>query len=271
VVLASILVCGAPRARAGDLEEQSDGGGEDAAEHGPKLRARLAAGPAYAPDYDGSDEYVPVPFFEGWLYYGDFFAKAVGGQLRINVVPDASFHAGPVAAYRRGRDNVRDDQVDRLPSVDPGMEAGGFVEYEHHWAGNPIPSERLTLFVRHGVIGEGGTRVTLRAVVRRPLAPGLILAVAPGVTWTDAEIMRTDFGVSDAASARSGLPAFDPGAGFRSAGLGVALDQFLSRHWSVGLRGHYARLLGDAAASPVVDVAGSANQFFAAFVLGYLF
>jgi len=47
------------------------------------------------------------------------------------------------------------------------------------------------------------------------------------------------------------------------------LDQFFSRHWSAGLRFHYAQMLGDAGSSPVTAIAGSRDQYFVGIVGGY--
>lgn len=46
--------------------------------------------------------------------------------------------------------------------------------------------------------------------------------------------------------------------------------RFLER-WSVNAIATYARLLGDAEDSPIVDDVGDANQFFGSFLVNYRF
>jgi MipA family protein len=234
----------------------------------------VALGVAYAPDYEGSNDYEIYPYLEGRLEYGDYYARLEGSDIRFNVVPSAMWHAGPVLGYRPGRDAVDDDQIDHLRSIDEALTAGAFVEFEHVGE-DPRYGETLTLSVVQDVSGfESGLVATLRGVVRRPLLfinPGFIVSVDAEVDFADDNYMATYFDVSQGDAGRSGLPRFNADAGFKDVGAGISIDQFLSPSWSVGTRLHYYRLLDDAADSPVVDDAGSADQFFAAIVGGYRF
>jgi outer membrane scaffolding protein for murein synthesis (MipA/OmpV family) len=66
------------------------------------------------------------------------------------------------------------------------------------------------------------------------------------------------------------LPVFDAGSGVSTVGIALSLDQFLSRHFGIGLRTHYGRLMGDAGSSPVSTIAGSPNQYFIGLVANYV-
>ena len=72
-----------------------------------------------------------------------------------------------------------------------------------------------------------------------------------GLTGGNATYMQSYFGVTDAGSAASGLPAFRPGAGLQSLHGGLAYMRALDRHWiaygSIGA----SRLLDVAAGSPL--------------------
>jgi outer membrane scaffolding protein for murein synthesis (MipA/OmpV family) len=47
-------------------------------------------------------------------------------------------------------------------------------------------------------------------------------------------------------------------------------ETILSPKWGVGVRFHYMRLLNSATHSPITQIAGSKDQFFAAFVINYV-
>jgi MipA family protein len=77
------------------------------------------------------------------------------------------------------------------------------------------------------------------------------------------------FGVTPAASAASGLAAFDTGSGLKDVGLTLIGNYEVTETWSVtGIAG-YTRLLGDAAASPIVSERGSPNQLFGGLGISY--
>jgi outer membrane protein len=82
--------------------------------------------------------------------------------------------------------------------------------------------------------------------------------------------MRTYFGVTPAESARSGLNAYNPGSGIKGAGLEVSARYEFTQQWALVGLAYYERLIGGAAASPVVKV-GDENQFTAKLGLSYKF
>lgn len=251
----------------GKPNQKSDGGNSGA------FVAVASAGVGYAPDYEGSSDYEFVPYIEARVNYNDYYARFEGNTLRFNVVPSPLFHIGPLVTYRRRRADVADSRVSRMADIGGGAAVGGFLEYEHAHD-DPRSAERLILMVSQGVGSGKGLTGTVRGVVRRPIDlidRGLIAAFIADAGWADDRYMQTYFGVDTTDAARSGLPRFSAGSGFKNVGVGLAIDQFLSKTWSVGMRLHYSRLLSDAADSPVTDIAGSPNQFFTALVVGARF
>ncbi|MDE2183682.1 MAG: MipA/OmpV family protein [Alphaproteobacteria bacterium] len=232
-----------------------------------------SVGVGLLPDFEGARTYETLPYVEGRLNYDNYYVRIEGSEVRFNVVDDDSFHAGPLVGFRRGRHDMDNSPVSLLRHYDDTETAGGFVEYEHV-ADDPRSGETVTLLAEDAIVGAAsGWTATLRATIRRPVEfvdPGLIATVEGDIGWASTSYMRTGFGIDPAYAAASGLPAFAPKSGFEVAGVAFSLDQFLSRHWSVGLDLHYGRLLGDAAASPVTAIAGSANQYFAGFTVGYV-
>ncbi len=208
-------------------------------------------GAGFLPEYDGSDSYELLPYIEGRLNYDNYYMRFEGGQLRFNVLDSESFHIGPLIGFRRGRGNVN-SPVHLFHHLDDTETAGGFIEYEHV-AEDPRSGESITLSADDAVYGEkrGGWTIVTRAIARRPVEfinPGFIVSLSADLTWASRPYMRMYYGVSPSDSAASGLPQFNPSDGFSSAGVALSIDQFLSRHFSVGLRGHYGRDLGDAGA-----------------------
>jgi MipA family protein len=240
---------------------------------GKGVQGYFMLGAGMAPEYDGADSYELVPYIEGLVAKGNYFLRFDSGALQVNLVNSGSFHAGPLVGVVQGRGAVESNPVSAMRNVAWSLAGGGFLEYQHNYA-DPRSGERLTVSAMQGAInGRTGLRVTARASANRPLEfanPGLIAALAVDVTWADNKYMNTFFSVDAADSAASGLAPFHAGSGIESAGVGFSLDQFLSRKWSVGMRLHYARLMGDASDSPVTSVAGSPNQFFGGLVLGYV-
>lgn len=221
------------------------------------------------PEYEGSASYVLLPYIEGRLNYENYYARFEGGALRFNVLDSEDFHLGPLIGFRRGRGNV-DSPVRFFKHLDDTETAGGFIEWEHV-AKDPRSGETVTVMADNAVYGEkGGWQIVTRATVRRPIEavnPGFIVSLTGDLSWVSRPYARMYFGVTPANSVASGLPAYTPGDGFSRVGAALSLDQFLSRHFSVGVRGYYARLVGPAADSPVTE---DSNQYFAGIVAGYV-
>ena len=237
---------------------------------GSKWAGYGSVGVGFLPEYDGASSYVLLPYIEGRLNYDNYYMRFEGGQLRFNILDSESFHFGPLIGFRRGRGNVN-SPVRLFHHLDDTETAGGFIEYEHV-AEDPRSGESITVSADDAVYGEktGGWTIVTRAIARRPLDfinPGFIVSLSADLTWASHPYMRTYYGVSPSDSAASGLPTFNPSDSFSGAGVALSIDQFLSRHFSIGLRGHYGRELGDAADSPVTR---SPDQWFAGAVVGYV-
>lgn len=129
------------------------------------------------------------------------------------------------------------DDADELIGLDPvrwGGEAGGFAEiYPTDWL-------RVRGEVRQGIRAHDG--------VVADLAVDAFMDVTPTIR-------------GPAESAASGLTAYKPGGGLKSAGVGGAIDWQMTEQVTTSLFADYARLLGPAADSSLVRERGSENQF----------
>jgi outer membrane scaffolding protein for murein synthesis (MipA/OmpV family) len=176
--------------------------------------------------------------------------------------------------FRRGRHGVDSPTVSKFARIDDTETAGAFVEWEHVGE-DPRYGESAVLMADYSLTdAPSGLGIVLRADARWPLIdsidPGLIVDVEGDLSWSSRSYMQTYFGVSPANAAASGLPAYSASSGVSQVGVALSLDQFLSRHWSIGARSHYGRLLSSAADSPVTAIAGSPDQFYIGAVFGYV-
>ncbi|HEX3486042.1 MAG TPA: MipA/OmpV family protein [Micropepsaceae bacterium] len=233
----------------------------------------ISVGAGLLPDYIGSKYYEAIPFVTGRVNYGNYYARFEDGALRFNILDNSSFHLGPLVGFQLDRGSVDSPAVSKMRHLDFSVTDGAFLEYEHV-ATDPRSSERITLMVADGNINQSsGWTITVRGGITRPLAfinEGLIASIEADTTWGDQPFMRTYFGVNNSDSALSGLPPYIAHSGIEGVGAALSLDQFLSPKWGVGVRFHYMRLLNSAAHSPITQIAGSKDQFFAAFVINYV-
>ena len=51
-------------------------------------------------------------------------------RLRANLISDEMWELGPVLQYRMERDDVDDNQVDRMKDIDAATELGAFVGFK---------------------------------------------------------------------------------------------------------------------------------------------
>ncbi len=245
----------------------------------------LGAGVGVSPDYEGSEDYEPVPVLNARVAWQEGYFVQLGPstlralQLRANILPregsalgPGNFQFGPLANYRPERDDVDNDRVDDLKKVDAAMELGAFVGYAFNLQGDPRTSLGINFqFAADVTDSHGGWLYQPAVDFRSPLGDALSFSARVFSTYASDDYMRTYFGIDSRNAARSGLETFDADAGFKDVGLNLGLTYDLIQNWQVGARASYTRLLGDAKDSPVTDDEGSANQFFAGLLINYRF
>ena len=221
------------------------------------LIVTLTANGLVAPRYPGSDEL-------GFLAYPSLSFRRAGEPKRFTTPDDGltlpfydapAFRFGAVARFRGGRYLETDRRLFGLRDVRWAVEPGLFAEF---W---PVSFLRTRVEVRRGFNGHEGFVADLGAdLVQRFGAT--TFSVGPRVTLGDGEFARTYFGVTPAESALNGLlPAYRPSGGVTSVGALTALSVDWSERWSTTVSASYARLVGDAAESPIVRQFGSKDQF----------
>ena len=164
------------------------------------------------------------------------------------------FRAGPVGKVRAGRTASTDTGLNGLGDVGFAVELGGFAEYF------PVDWFRTRVEVRRGFGGHDGIVSDLSADVILPIVQRVTWSGGPRFTWEDAHATAPYFGINAEQAAASGLPAFDARGGSHSAGAGTQVRFQVDPHWEVHSYVEYDRLLGSAAASPLVTLRGSPDQ-----------
>jgi outer membrane protein len=221
---------------------------------------RIGVGPAFVPKYQGADSgkitAVPALAFR----YGDIVAMD-GTQIRVNLLDlhqstaPPRLSAGPMIKIEFGRSESDSPDLRGLGGVGTSVELGGFVNYN-------LGPGRLRVAIRQDIAdGNRGAVAEFDAGTGIIHTSRLTLAADVGMIWTDRRYMKSFFGVTPIQSVGSGLPIYAPGSGFKSVTLTFGGEYKIIRHWSLGLQTVYERLIGGAAASPLVQVHGSPNQF----------
>lgn len=202
-----------------------------------------------APRYEGSRDHgvMGVPFVapagagEGRLQF-----KAPD-DVRLRLVSLHGIELGPVAGWRFGRDEDDGRRLRGLGDVDGGLVLGGYAA----WRLGPVAA--FASF-NNGVTGDdtgGLLRFGLEADSRMPR--GVRLTTTLGATWASDDYMRAYFGVSSFQAARSGLAAYRAEAGIKDVFGSISAEIPVAERWSLLAFGRYAHLVGDAAASPIVE------------------
>ncbi len=234
---------------------------------------RLGLGPVIAPDYEGSDDYNidPVPAVS--LRYGNFL-EVDNNEVKVtafnrlfntstNMGGGSSLRAGPLIRLDFGRDETDSPDLRGMGDVDMALELGAFVSYQ--WQGGT----RVRLRARHDVIkGHGGMLAIADVIQPFIRSARFTLGGIVQATWASGPYMRSYFGVTAAQAAASGYPVYRPTSGLKDINAGLNASYRIADRWSVVTNVNYKRLMGDAADSPIVRIAGSPNQMnYSAFVV----
>jgi MipA family protein len=218
-----------------------------------------------SPKFEGASSYevTGFPFVAPAGLGQDGLVQIKGADdVRFRLLRLDGFELGPLAGYRFGRDDEDAAHLRGLGDVDGGLVVGGFAAYR-------MGSLAVSASYHHQATGdETGGLIRLNGeVVSRPAA-GLKLTTDVGANYATDEYMTSFFGVSPAQASASGLPVFDPSAGFKDVYAGVTAAIDLDERWSLTLTGRYSHLIGDAADSPIVE---SESQFFGGVGASYKF
>jgi MipA family protein len=232
----------------------------------------LGLGAAFAPDYEGSDDYKAVPLWNlrvGNLYHPDTYVQLLGPTLKSNFLPSDHWRLGVSGRYIPERDDVEDNRVDDLHAVDAAAMLGVMAGYDF-FAG-PEQDLGIMVDVKQDVSGNNGATATLQGFYGAALGPRSRFGLSIDTTWADDDYMSSYFGVNANNAARSGLDRFNADAGLKDVGATVSYTYAFGERWGITALARYDRLLNDAADSPIVDDRGDANQFILGLLVNFTF
>jgi len=218
--------------------------------------ATVGLGAEYKPEYEGSkhDKVSPVPIFAIRRAGSAERFRAPNDSSSIALFDFGNLRAGPALKFRSARDGNSYSELNGLGKVSATVELGGFLEYY------PVDWFRTRIEVRQGIGGHTGIVSNLSADAIIPLSDRLTISGGPRFTVETAKAVEPYFGITSVQSIASGLPMFEAKGGAHSAGAGVQVSYRLTPQWELHSYVEYARLLGDAASSPLVKLRGSENQ-----------
>ena len=109
----------------------------------------------------------------------------------------------------------------------------------------PVPEWRLGAGWSNDILGrQGGALVDFGVAREFHLAARTDLSIGTSLFWADERYMQGRFGISPEAAARSGKPAYVPGAGWRDVSIGTQVRRDIDKRWSVWGGASVGRLIG---------------------------
>lgn len=221
--------------------------GQSVTAPGDDLVVTLGGGIATAPDWDGSKKYVlsPMP-----ILGLKFLRSPFTGQP----TSDTGFGIAPSFRYLSKRTFDAGSSLAGLPKVTEAFEAGLTVDYTDTNF-RAFATVRQGMGGHHGQIGELGVDAILHPMDK------LTLSAGPRVSFASGDYMRTYYGVTAGTSLATGVAAYDPGGGYRGAGIGAIATYDIDPHWFVKAQGEWTRLSDTIARSPVIKAEGARDQF----------
>lgn len=238
----------------------STAGAAEADDASPTSRYAIGVAAVSAPEYAGSDRHE-TKLQLLWAYqYGRLritSSSRAGAALSFaSDVPVAGVSADLVSSDRlrlgiglridRGRRSSDSPRLAGLPDIRRTLRGRLYASYAFS------PGWSVGASIAQDLLGhDGGATAGLDVGYRHRLGTRAEWTAGTGIALGDRRHMNTWFGVTDAQASRSGLAAFEPGAGLKDVHAGIGLTVGLTPHWIAFASAGRSRLLGDAAASPL--------------------
>ncbi|MEM7743261.1 MAG: MipA/OmpV family protein [Pseudomonadota bacterium] len=237
------------------------------------LEGQIGVGVGFAPDYEGSDEFDPIPIVPLSLRYEGFGIQSAGRGIQIDVSGYEFIDFGPLFQFRGPRDSdVEDPVVSLLPPIDAAYEVGGFVEINLPFI---APGKDALTFIGRVSFDVSGAHdgYTIDTALRYsvPIGEKLRINLIGATTLASDNYNDTYFSVTPAGAAASGLRTFRAEGGLKDFSGTIAATYLVTDHWGFTAIAQYTNLVGDASDSPLVEDRGSRHQFLGGIALTYKF
>lgn len=230
----------------------------------PGFQLTLGVGPAFLPKYEGDDSYKLRAQPRIRIRFKDILDLDTGGAA-FSLIRTLRLRAGPVLSIRGGRNEDDSPDLVGLRKSGTSIETGVFGRFTiDKWTiGGRIAQDIID--------GHGGAVAEIGVAYQAYIDPRFSVVVGSHATWASNPYMEAFFGVRPQDVARSGLPAYDPAAGFKDVGLETVVVYRLNDAWFLRGVATYELLIGDAADSPLVRERGSRHQVSAAVTINRVF
>jgi outer membrane protein len=219
------------------------------------------------PDFDGAKHYTlnPVPIFSIHRAGSPDRWRSPLDSSGLTIFDFDGFHAGAAFKSVNKRTASSYAELNGLGDVKRTYQLGGFVEYF------PVDWFRARAEIRQGIGGETGLTADLSSDVIVPLSQQWMISGGPRFTLETTAATAPFFSITPVQSMASGLPTFNASGGPHSVGAGTQLHYRFNPQWEAHSYVEYSRLLGDAAASPLVKQRGSPDQATVGIGVSYSF
>ncbi|MFP6556751.1 MipA/OmpV family protein [Paraburkholderia sp. B3] len=203
------------------------------------------------PRYQGATAYrvlpLPVIALSSQTASGmRFFAEGLDGGVAWPIGTHLS--AGPLIGVGLGRDQDYATILNGTGNIDDSLVYGAFVRWE-------MGRMAVNLKFLQSAHAGYGNHATLGVSYVALEMPQDKVTVSADTVWSNGPAEQTYFGIDSEQSIDSAahLPVYSPSAGFSRVDLKVALDHRLDARWSLRAAAGVGTLVGDAAASPIVE------------------
>lgn len=243
----------------------------------------VGLGAAYGPSYEGSDDYSLRPAAILRVDLGPVTVSTRGTYLYADLLDgDTSdggfdFELGPIAGVRLNRTSgIKDDQVRALGELDPAVELGGFAGIGYKGLTNPYDRLGVRVEAVQDVNNVHDSLIVSPSIeFQTPLSRTIFVGASVSADFVADEYADAYFSITPEGAAASGLAPFDADGGFKNWGASLILARSLAgdlrRGPALFALANYKRLQDDFRRSPIVSVAGDADQWFGALGISYTF
>ncbi|WP_004582256.1 MipA/OmpV family protein [Marinobacter nanhaiticus] len=204
----------------------------------------VGIGSAALPRFQGSEDYraEPVPLVD--IKQWRFFAKT-GDGIGLNLYEGRRVTVGASVSWMQGYDE--DDVPEGIGELDSELGGRVFISTELYGITATVSGTQALSEEERGLIA------TARIAYPYQLTERFLIVSSIAANWGDEQYMNSYFGVDGTRAANSGLPLYEPSAGFKDVSLRLAFRYELSADWGVGGAIEGSQLMNTAYDSPFVE------------------
>jgi MipA family protein len=220
---------------------------------------------AVKPKYKGSSQYEVrgLPFID--IKYKKILFLNFREGLGINILHAPNFRVGTALNFYGSRDVDDSTYLQGFQNIDAGLDAGIFGSISFGKFSTKLKLRQDISNNHDGLLVSG--RLGYKVTFSRKLMANFNIKT----NYANESYMKTYFGVTTSQASASGFKEFNASSGIKDVGAGTSLIYPFNKYWSFITIANYTRLLNDAAKSPLVENAGSKNQFLLGFGVAYRF